>query len=198
MNNKIESGLNHITEKIKNVDFQSFYGKFSSTAPLLAWRLGLGPITGRYLMIITYIDHKNGNPTKTHLEFFQINGIKYIANTLGIQSKWYRNLQADPKITIQTYDGSEQMVAVPVTQDDELITIIEWLLNNKPSFINLHLRELGIEPNRKDILKHKKELLFIRFDPTSEPTPRGLEVDLAWIWPVLLLWSMMSKRRKKK
>jgi hypothetical protein len=105
---------------------------------------------------------------------------------------------ADPKVTIQTSDGSEQMVAVPVTQDDELITIIEWHLNNKPSFINPHLRDLGIETNRKDILKHKKELLFVRFDPTSEPTPRGLEVDLAWIWPILLLWSMMTKKRKKK
>jgi hypothetical protein len=198
MNNKIESGLNLITEKIKNVDFQSFQSRLSSTAPLLAWRLGLGPITGRYLMIITFIDHKTGNPTKTPIEFFQINGIKYVANTAGIQSKWDRNLLADPKVTIQTSDGSEQMVAVPVTQDDELITIIEWLLNNKSSFINPHLRDLGIETNRKDILKHKKELLFVRFDPTSEPTPRGLEVDLAWIWPILLLWSMMTKKRKKK
>jgi deazaflavin-dependent oxidoreductase (nitroreductase family) len=198
MNNKIESGSTLNSEKIKNDGIPSFIGKFTALIPFFAWRLGLGPITGRYVMIITYIDHKTGNPNKTSLDFYQINGIKYVANTFGIQSKWYRNLLADPKVTIQTYDGSEQMVAVPVTQDDELITVIEWFLNNKPLFITQHLRELGIETNRKDLLKHKKELLFIRFDPTSEPTPRGLEVDLAWIWPILLFWSMTMKRRKKK
>lgn len=198
MNNKIESGMNFLSERIHSLDIETFLKKYKTLAPIYAWRLGLGPIVGRYQMIITFIDHKTGNPSKTSQEFFQINGIKYIANTFGIQSKWYRNLLADPKVTIQTYEGSEQMIAVPVSQDDELITIIEWMLNNKSSFITQYLKDLGITADHKEILKHKKEFLFIRFDPTSEPTPRGLEVDLAWIWPVLLFWSMITKRRKKK
>ncbi len=197
MENKIDEGISLISERIQKMDIKSYIKRLKSVSPLLAWRLGLGPITGRFKMIITFIDHKTGNPGKTALEFFQVNGIKYVANLSGIQSKWYRNLQADPKVTIQTFDGSEQMVAVPVTQDDELITIIEWLLNNKKALITQHLKDLGISVERKDILQHKKELLFIRFDPTSEPTPRGLEVDLAWIWPILLIWSYLTRRKRR-
>jgi hypothetical protein len=90
------------------------------------------------------------------------------------------------------------MVAVPVSQDDELITIIEWLLNRNPKFITRYMDEFGVQPSRKDILKHKNDLIFLRFDPTSEPTPRGLEVDLAWIWPILLFWTMLSKPKRRK
>lgn len=197
MNEKIDKGLDLLTERIQKLDLPSYIKRLESITPLIAWRLGLGPISGRYKMIITYIDHKTGNPSKNALEFFQVNGIKYIANLTGFQSKWYRNLLADPKVTIQTFEGSEQMVAVPVSQDDELITVIEWLLNNKKTLISQHLKDLGISIDRKDILKHKKELLFIRFDPTSEPTPRGLEVDLAWIWPILLIWSLLTRRKRR-
>jgi len=90
------------------------------------------------------------------------------------------------------------MVAVPVTQDEELITVIEWLQIRNPKFITNHFVNLDLETNRKEILKHKNVLTFLRFDPTSEPTPRGLEVDLAWIWPLLLIWMLFTKPRRKK
>ena len=198
MNKKIETGYLQLIERLKSLDLQSYLEKFYAKAPIVAWRFGLGPIVGRYLMIITQIDHKSGNPCKTSTEYFQINGIKYIANSFGVHSKWYRNLLANPRVTIQTSDGTEQMISIPVTQDDELITIVEWLQSKNPEFLERNLNELGIKSERKEIIKHKEDYIFLRFDPTSEPTPRGLEVDLAWIWPLLLIWTILTKRPKKK
>jgi deazaflavin-dependent oxidoreductase (nitroreductase family) len=198
MKNKIKTGLQTISGKLHNLDVDNLLEKLYIKTPIYTWRLGLGPIVGRYIMIITQVDHKSGNPYKTSMEYFQINGMKYIANNIGIQSKLYRNILADPRVTIQSSDGTEQMVAVPVIQDDELINVIESLLNKNPSFINRYLSELGVKAERKDILKHKEELIFLRFDPTSDPTPRGLEVDLAWIWPLLLIWTVITKPKRKK
>ncbi|MBE0686114.1 MAG: nitroreductase family deazaflavin-dependent oxidoreductase [Anaerolineaceae bacterium] len=198
MNKQLETAYHSIQEKINNINLNSVLDKFYSQAPIYAWRFGLGPIVGRYIMIITQINHKTGNPCKTSMEYFEINGIKYIANLFGVQSQWHRNIMANPRVSIQTCDGTEQMIAVPVSQDDELITIIEWLLNRNPKFIAHYMDEFGVQPTRKDILKHKNDLIFLRFDPTSEPTPRGLEVDLAWIWPILLIWTMLSKPKRRK
>lgn len=198
MNKQLETAYHSLQEKLSNVNLTTVFDKFYSQAPIYAWRFGLGPIVGRYIMIITQINHKTGNPCKTSMEYFEINGIKYIANLFGVQSQWYRNILSNPRVTIQSSDGTEQMIAVPVTQDDEIITIIEWLLNRNPKFIARYMDEFGVQPSRKDILKHKNELIFLRFDPTSEPTPRGLEVDLAWIWPILLIWTKLSKPKRRK
>ena len=198
MNKQLETAYHSLQEKLSNVNFTTVLDKFYSQAPIFAWRFGLGPIVGRYIMIITQINHKTGNPCKSSMEYFEINGIKYIANLFGVQSQWYRNILSNPRVTIQSSDGTEQMIAVPVTQDDEIITIIEWLLNRNPKFIARYMDEFGVQPSRKDILKHKNDLIFLRFDPTSEPTPRGLEVDLAWIWPILLIWTKLSKPKRRK
>jgi hypothetical protein len=198
MKKQIETILQTIQEKTDNINFQKITDTFTVLAPIYAWRFGLGPIVGRYIMIITQIDHKTGNPTKTSTKFFVMNGIKYVTNLFGIQSPWYRNVLANPRVSIQTSDGTEQMVAVPISQDDELITIVEWLINHDPKFIADYQHEFGSQPSRTDILLHKNDLNFLRFDPTSEPTPKGLEVDLAWIWPILLIWTILTKPKRRK
>ncbi len=198
MNNTFQIKLKKLLSKGNNEKIQSIIKSFYKKAPVYGWRFGLGPIIGRYLMIITQINHRTGNPCKVSLEYFAINGIKYCANLFGVQSNWYRNLLANPRVTIQTSDGTEQMIAVPITQDDEIITVVEWLLNRNPKFGNNFLAELGTQPTRKEILSRKEDFVFLRFDPTSEPTPHGLEVDLAWIWPLLLFWTIVFRPKRKK
>ena len=198
MNNSIKTNLNNLVSKVYEGNLKSIMDSIYSLAPLYAWRLGLGPVMGRYIMLITQINHKTGNPCKTSLEYFEINGIKYIANVFGVQSKWYRNILSNPRVTIQTSDGTEQMVAVPITQDDEFINCVEWLKNRNPKYANHFVSKIAPQSDRKALLRYKEEMIFLRFDPTSEPTPRGLDVDLAWIWPVLLIWSIIFRPRKRK
>jgi deazaflavin-dependent oxidoreductase (nitroreductase family) len=166
--------------------------------PVIAWRLGLGPILGRYIMIITHIGRKTGIPRRTAVEFHLMNGIKYVPCAFGAKSQWYRNIMANPRVAIQTCDGTEQMIAVRINQDEELISVIEMIQERNPALMNWYLNSIGIKPTRKEILANKNDLVFLRFDPTSDPTPRGLEVDLAWIWPAILLWSLFSGIFKKK
>lgn len=198
MNEKLESILNGLKGKLNAVNIYQIIDGINAHAPIYAWRLGLGPLVGKYIMIVTQINHKTGNPVKTALEFFELNGIKYVSNLAGCQQPWYRNLMANPRVTIQTADGTEQMVAVTVEQDDEMIQIIEWLLNRNAKAINQYMTANNLQLTRKDILKNKQDLIFLRFDPTSEPTPHGLEVDLAWIWPLMLIWVWFTKPKRRR
>jgi deazaflavin-dependent oxidoreductase (nitroreductase family) len=177
----------------KSLTMQSLYprqtwAKFIAKAPLVLWRLGLGPITGRGFLVLTTTGRKSGLPRRTMVEYHRLNGKKYIASGFGKEAQWYKNIMADPRVTVQTSDGTERMRAVRVTDDDELIAIIEVFKRvDTPAGIEWYLRSYGVEPTHEDIVAKKDRLYFLRLAPTDEPTPPGLEVDLAWLWPIALL-----------
>lgn len=191
-------------KQLSNTKMQTLYpkneiGKILFKLPIFLWRLGLGPIVGKILMIITHTGRKSGTPRQTMVEYHSMNGIKYVIAAFGVQTQWYRNILANPQVTIQTADGTEQMTAVRVTHDEELMAVVELFLHRDPPLMKWYLDSLEILPDRTSILANKDTIVFIRFDPTSAPTPRGLEVDLAWIWPALMLWGFVNRlfRRKK-
>jgi deazaflavin-dependent oxidoreductase (nitroreductase family) len=201
----LEGNMMESLRKTMPASLQTIYpknklGKFIFHLPIYAWRLGLGPIVGRYIMIITHTGRKTGFSRHTAVEYHRLGGIKYIPCAFGFQAQWYRNIMANPRVTIQTAEGTEHMVAVRVTRDEELVLVIQSILKRNPTLMNWYLQSLGVEPTETDILAHKEHLIFLRFDPTNEPAPRGLEVDLAWIWPLIMLWMFISRpfRHKRK
>jgi deazaflavin-dependent oxidoreductase (nitroreductase family) len=198
MNKVMSSIKNSLPKNLQEIYPDTQIEKFIYKIPIFAWRLGLGPILGKYILIFTHIGRKTGEPRRTAVEFHTINGMKYIPCTFGVKSQWYRNLLANPRVTIQSADGTEQMIAIRVTENEELISVIDTITERNPSMMKWYLDSLNIQHNRKDILAHKQELIFLRFDPTSDPTPRGLEVDLAWIWPILLFWTLIRQPFGKK
>lgn len=76
------------------------------------------------------------------------------------------------------------MRAVRVSDNQELVQIYELFYRHDPLLTGWYLETLGIKPDRSDLLEKKDQLYVLRFDPTTEPTPPGLEADLKWIWPV--------------
>jgi len=189
---------NLLPKNLQEIYPDSQFEKLLFELPMIAWRLGFGPLLGRYLMVITHTGRKTGVSRRTAVEYHTMNGMKYIPCAFGVKAQWYRNILANPRVTIQTDDGTENMVAVRVNDDNELIYIIETILSKNPTMMNWYLNSLGIKPTQKEILDHKKELIFLRFDPTSDPTPRGLEVDLAWIWPLILAFTILRRPKRKK
>jgi deazaflavin-dependent oxidoreductase (nitroreductase family) len=166
--------------------------------PLVSWRLGLGPLTGRLFAILTITGRKSGLPRRTMVEYHRFNDKKYIVSGFGEDAQWYKNIVADSRITVQTSDGTESVRAVRVTDDDELIDVINvFKSTDSEAFINWYLSSYGIASTYEDIIAKKDRLHFLRLDPTDELTPPGLEVDLAWLWPVALLGLLgMSLVRK--
>ena len=157
-------------------------------APIFLWRLGLGPIVGRVFMLITTTGRKTGLPRRTVVEYHTLpeNGKKYVPCAFGPKAQYYRNIVADPRVTVQTADGTERMIATRVTDDDELVAVYELFKRRDPVILNRYLDSLGIRPDPADIVAKKDRIYWLRFDPTDEPTPPPLEADLKWVWLVAL------------
>ena len=172
--------------------------RFFFKIPLVLWRLGLGPIIGHYLVVLTTWGRKSGLARYTMLEYFTWRGKIYVICAWP-KSDWYKNLTADPHVTIQTWQGAERMMATRVMDDDELMKILDMVQEREAKLMGWYFEDEGIRPTREDILSHKERFHVVRFDPTIERTPLPLRVDLAWLWPMIMLaMTLFGKRRQDR
>jgi deazaflavin-dependent oxidoreductase (nitroreductase family) len=161
-------------------------------APIFLWRLGLGPIIGQAFMLITTIGRQSGLPHRAAIDYFFVNGRKYIYGERGAQ--WYENVLADPRATIQTAFGTERINVRPVREPEELTEVFATLLNNRPTFAARIFKEIGVQAFPEDLVANAEQLRLLAFDPTDALTPAPLEVDLPWLLPVVFIGMLIGWR----
>ena len=155
-------------------------------APLTLWRLGLGPLIGQYLIVITTTGRKSGLPRHTMTEYHTLpNGRPVVPCAFGERAQWFKNIQADPLVTIQMADGAESVRARRITADDELLTTYKLINRRNPVMLQWYLESVGVRVDPEDALAKKDRLVFVTFDPTDSPTPPALQTDLTWVWWIL-------------
>jgi deazaflavin-dependent oxidoreductase (nitroreductase family) len=169
----------------------NFWRRLFFRAPLWLWRLGLGPLIGDLFLILTTTGRKSGQPRPIALEYHRARGAIYVVSAFGERSNWYRNLLADPRVTVQTARATEAMRASHVIDDAELLEVYEVFKRRDPPLTHWYMRSLGIKDDPADILAKKDRMHVLRFDPIQEPTPPPLEVDLVWLWPVALITMLL-------
>ncbi len=170
--------------------------KLAFKAPVHLWRLGLGFILGQKLLLITHIGRKSGLPRRTLVEYHMLDGHKYSPSGFGARSQWYKNVMANPHVTIQTAQGAESVTARRVTEDAEIRRVYDLFKQRNPVMLQWYLDALDIEDTPEDMIAKKDRLYFLTFDPTDEPTPPPQEADLKWVWWVigaLILWVFLSR-----
>jgi deazaflavin-dependent oxidoreductase (nitroreductase family) len=172
-------------------------------APLVLWRMGLGSIIGRVMLVISHTGRKSGLPRHTMVEYHTLDGIKYVPCAFGPRSDWYKNITTNPRVTIQTAHGIEYATAVRITDDQELLAVYDLFMRRDPPLTRWYLDSLDIQPNPDDLLAKKERTNWFRFDPTDEATPPPLEADLVWVLPVMgiglsLVWVLTRRMRKSR
>lgn len=70
-----------------------------------------------------------------------------------------------------------------MTGDEELCEAYGFLA--AAPAMRVMVKALGLSLTREEFLARKDRFCLVTFDPTGEPTPPPLEVDLAWLWPVV-------------
>lgn len=165
--------------------------------PLVLWRMGFGPLLGRYLMVVTATGRKSGLPRRAMVEYHEFDGKKVVPCAFGERAQWYRNITADPRVTIQTADGVEHVRARRISDPEELIASYEVMHRRNPVMLDAYLRMLGVRSNPEDVIAQRECIYWLTFEPTGEPTPPPLRADLRWVLPALaagliLAWQLGS------
>lgn len=165
-------------------------------APIVCWRLGLGPLAGRAFLLLTTTGRNSGKPRRTVLTPRVVRGREYLWCPYGARSQWYRNLVADPVVTVQSRFGTRTVRAAPVEDDGELLAVWAEITRADPGMAAQYLESQGIGAGVGELLAHSARLHVVRLDRTASVGPPPQPRDLTWIWVLPAVCAFLGSRRR--
>jgi deazaflavin-dependent oxidoreductase (nitroreductase family) len=142
------------------------------------YQRGFGP--AKVVMLLTTTGRKSGLPRITPLQFEEIDGVLYAGSARGVQSDWFRNIQADPCVQVQIrgrkFSGRAKTIIDPV----EIADLLALRLKRHPIMIGvlMRLEGLPIRYTRADLERFAAEKAFVSIQPESRQNPQfGLQPE---------------------
>jgi deazaflavin-dependent oxidoreductase (nitroreductase family) len=169
---------------IESMPHPSGFMKWLYKSPILFYRMGLGFIVGRLFMIMTTTGRKSGQTRRTAIEFHEFEGKPTVMSGWGTKTDWYRNLQANPLATVQTWRGAQSVRARRITSEAELTRAFHWAMSNPT--MRAMMKVAGFDMTLEQFLAERERFTFVTFEPTEEKTPEPLKTDLWWVWLVFV------------
>jgi len=161
-------------------------------APMLLWRLGLGRFAGDQLLTTT--GRKSGAPRRAPLSAHYLDGRLYAWDPYGDRAHWYRNLVADPIVTVQDAHGTWTARAVHPADRDEAVSLYDLIRCTIGRRFHEYLTDAGIEDTAEGFAADIERVHVVRFDPVAQPGPPPLKADLVWVWPLLVIGGLLAWR----
>ena len=130
------------------------------------YAIGLGPIIGRIILLLTTTGRKTGLKRVTPLQYEEIDGKYYLGSARGLQADWVRNIQADPQVEIRVKSLNFQGQAEVVTDPCRIADFVEVRLQRHPLMIGMILQRvhgLPKQPSREqlEVLAENEALVIV-------------------------------------
>jgi len=120
----------------------------------LLYAIGLGPVIGKIILLLTTTGRKSGQPRVTPLQYEEINGEYYLGAARGLQADWVRNLQANSQVEVRVGAKHLHGKAEVVTDPARIADFIEIRLQRHPVMIGLIMQKahgLSKHPSREQL-----------------------------------------------
>jgi deazaflavin-dependent oxidoreductase (nitroreductase family) len=139
----------------------------------LLYAIGLGPLIGRIILLLTTTGRKSGKKRVTPLQYELIGSDYYLGAARGLQADWVRNIQSDPHVDIRVGGKYIQGIAEISTDTSRFADFLEVRLERHPRMIGLIMEKahgLPRRPSRGQLegLAEKEALVIIHPQPFSE------------------------------
>jgi len=134
---------------------------------MLAYKIGLGPLIGRVVLLLTTTGRKTGLARVTPLQYELIDGVYHIGAVFGMKTDWVRNLQSNPQVQVRV-KGETFWGKAEVSTDPEVVAdFIQYRRRKHPRMIGLIMKLDGFKstPSRADLIEYSKNLALVRITP---------------------------------
>lgn len=129
------------------------------------YAIGLGPIIGRIILLLTTTGRRSGMKRVTPLQYERIGNDYYLGAARGLKADWVRNIQVNPCVEIRVGSKQFEGEAEVVTDPMEFADFMEVRLERHPRMIGLIMEKAHGLPRRpsRDQLEDlaKKEAVVI-------------------------------------
>lgn len=113
----------------------------------LMYRIGLGPLVGSLILLLTTYGRKTGKPHITPVQYEEIDGRYFVGSALGVKADWFRNVVANPLVNVQVKTLRFQGMAEPITDPKRIADFMRLRLQRRPRLMGAMLRGAGLPNN---------------------------------------------------
>lgn len=120
------------------------------------YAIGLGPLVGKVILLLTTIGRKSGLKRVTPLQYEEIDGKYYLGSVRGLKADWVRNIQANPNVEIRVKSLSLKGQAEVVTDPARFADFVEVRLQRHPRIVGAIMQRahgLPKQPSREQLEK---------------------------------------------
>lgn len=148
-----------------------FFWRSIRFPPRLLYALGLGPLYGRLVLLLTTTGRKSGSSHVTPLQYEEVDGVIYVGAARGQKADWFSNIVANPNVEVQVKSRRFCGIAEPITDPERIADFLELRLRLRPRMMKAMFRWAGLpaEPTRDQLEQYakKRALVVIRPDKSS-------------------------------
>lgn len=112
------------------------------------YAIGLGPVIGIIILLLTTTGRKSGQKRVTPLQYEEIDGKFHLGSARGTRSDWYRNITADNRVEVRVKNRRFHGVAEAVTDPVRIADFLEIRLQRHPRMIGLLMEKAHHLPRR--------------------------------------------------
>ena len=120
--------------------------------PIWFYRIGLGGLLGKRLMLLNHTGRKSGQPRQAVVEvagFDPATNTYTVASGFGAKSDWYRNVCAVPSVTIQVSGRRMQATAHPLSPGESGAAMVDYA-HRYPSLARALAKVIGHQVDGTD------------------------------------------------
>lgn len=136
----------------------------------LLYAIGLGPLIGRIILLLTTTGRKSGLKRVTPLQYEKIGEDYYVGAARGTKSDWVRNIQSCPQVEVRVGTKRVQCVADVVTDPARFADFLDIRLQRHPFMVGLILEKahgLPRRPSREQLEELGKSEAVVILHPTK-------------------------------
>jgi deazaflavin-dependent oxidoreductase (nitroreductase family) len=137
--------------------------------PILLYRMGLGPLLGHRLMLLTHTGRVTGGKRQAVIEAIQHDDDGYVAASgFGPRADWYRNVRAAPEVTIQIEGHTLRATATPLDVDEGAEIMAKYAPRHPRAARQLcKIMGFAVDGSVEDYREVGRHIPFIRFMPRT-------------------------------
>lgn len=135
--------------------------------PRLLYKLGLGLVYGRMVLLLTTTGRKSGLPHNVPVQYEEIDGEIYVGSARGKEADWFRNILANPEVKVQVGRRHFVGIAKPVTDPIVIADFLEIRLQRHPRMVGAIMRRAGLphNPTRLDLEAYAANRVLVVIQP---------------------------------
>jgi deazaflavin-dependent oxidoreductase (nitroreductase family) len=148
-----------------------FLWRLIQIGPRVAYAIGLGPLVGRFVLLLSTVGRRSGRHRVTPLVYVERGDTILVASARGPSADWLRNIRANPNVRVQVGRRQFDALAEPTTDGEKIADYLQSLMDRNPRMFGVILRMEGLSsrPSRAELVRFGPRRPMVTLRPLNDP-----------------------------